>query len=87
VYLMHFKYSSIMVQVFVSFMYGMFMPILFPIALVGIINMYFVERLTLAWFYRQPPVFDGKLNTAAIKVLKTAPIGMFVLGYWALGNR
>jgi hypothetical protein len=76
-----------MVQVFVSFMYGMFMPILFPIALVGIINMYFVERLTLAWFYRQPPVFDGKLNTAAIKVLKTAPIGMFVLGYWALGNR
>ena len=52
VYLMHFKYSSILNQVWVSFFYGMFLPILFPIALVGIINMYIVERITLAWFYR-----------------------------------
>jgi hypothetical protein len=64
VYLMHFKYSSILNQVWVSFFYGMFLPILFPIALIGIINMYIVERITLAWFYRQPPSFDGKLNDA-----------------------
>lgn len=85
--MMHFKYSSILVQVFVSFLYGMFIPILFPIALFGITNMYIVERITLAWFYRQPPSFDGKLNDAAIDTLKYAPIGMFLLGYWALGNR
>lgn len=42
---MHFKYSSIMVQVFVSFMYGMAIPALFPIAFLGIFNMYVVERL------------------------------------------
>ena len=65
----------------------MFIPILFPIALVGIINMYIVERITLAWFYRQPPSFDGKLNDAAIRILSFAPLGMFILGYWALGNR
>jgi len=87
VFLMHFKYSSILVQVFVSFLYGMFIPVLFPIALFGIFNIYVVERMTLAWFYRQPPSFDGKLNDAAIAVLKLAPIGMFTLGYWALGNR
>ena len=87
VYLMHFKYSSILNQVWVSFFYGMFLPILFPIALIGIINMYIVERITLAWFYRQPPSFDGKLNDAAIKILSMAPVSMFILGYWALGNR
>tara|TARA_B110000285_G_C15086396_1_gene596447 strand:+ start:917 stop:1114 length:198 start_codon:yes stop_codon:yes gene_type:complete len=65
----------------------MFLPILFPIALIGIINMYIVERITLAWFYRQPPSFDGKLNDAAIKILSLAPVSMFILGYWALGNR
>lgn len=52
VYLMHFKYSSILVQVYVSFMYGMVIPMLFPIALFGIFNMYVVERLCLAYFYR-----------------------------------
>ena len=59
---MHFKYSSILTQVCVSFMYGMNIPLLFPIALVGIINMYIVERLTLAYYYQQPPMYDAKLN-------------------------
>ena len=51
-YSMHFKYSSIMVQVYVSFMYGMFIPMLFFTTLIGITNMYIVERLLLAYYYR-----------------------------------
>ncbi len=51
-YSMHFKYSSIMVQVYVSFMYGMFIPMLFFTTLLGITNMYVVERLCLAYYYR-----------------------------------
>ena len=60
--MMHFRYSSIMVQVYVAFMYALFMPIIVPIALLGIFNMYCVERLALAYYYRQPPMFDEKLN-------------------------
>jgi hypothetical protein len=86
-YAIHFKYSSIMLQVFVSFLYGMFLPILFPICLFGLICMYFTERLCMAYYYRQPPSYDEKLNKRAIKVLKAAPILMFTLGYWAVGNR
>jgi hypothetical protein len=86
-YLIHFKYSSIMIQVFVSFFYGMFLPILFPICLFGLINMYVTERLCMAYFYKQPPSYDEKLNKRAIKFLKFAPVFMFFLGYWALGNR
>ena len=55
---MHFKYSSIMVQIFVSFMYGMNLPLLFPIALFGIFNMLVVEKLCLAYYYKQPPMYD-----------------------------
>jgi len=51
-YLMHFKYSSILVQVFVSFMYGMFIPVLFLTALFGMFNMYCVERLSLTYIFR-----------------------------------
>ena len=86
-YSMHFKYSSIMVQVYVSFMYGMFIPMLFFTTLIGITNMYVVERLCLAYYYRQPPAYDAELNLKAISLLKSAPILMFTFGYWALSNR
>jgi hypothetical protein len=32
-------------------------------------------------------MYDEKLNKRAIKLLKMAPVFMFFLGYWALGNR
>ena len=86
-YAIHFKYSSIMVQVFVSFFYGLFLPVLFPICLFGLINMYVTERMCMAYYYKQPPMYDEKLNKRAIGLLKVAPCFMFFLGYWALGNR
>lgn len=84
---MHFKYSSVIVQVYVSFMYGMCIPLLFPIALFGISSMYLVERLSLAYYYKRPPMYDEKLNENALFILKHAPLFMFVFGYWGLGNR
>jgi hypothetical protein len=51
-YMMHFRYSAQMVMIYVAFMYGLFMPIIFFIALVGIFNMYVVERLALCYYYR-----------------------------------
>lgn len=46
------RYNPIIVQVYVSFMYGLFIPILFPIAFFGIINKYLVEKLAVAYYYR-----------------------------------
>ena len=86
-YIIHFKYASIIVQVYVSFMYGMFVPILYPIALFGIFNMYVIERLCLAYFYKQPPMYDSKLNGKALQVLQYAPCLMYIFGYWALSNQ
>jgi len=60
-YLMHFKYSSILTQVYISFMYGLFIPVLFPIAAFGIFNMYMVEKFALLYYYRKPPMYDDKL--------------------------
>jgi len=68
-------------------MYGMFIPILFLVSLFGMFNMYAVERLSLAYVFRQPPHFDSSINSSAIQMLKLAPLMMFGLGYWALGNR
>ena len=85
-YLMHFKYSSILTQVYISFMYGLFVPVLFPIATIGIMNMYLVEKFALLYYYRKPPMYDEKLQKESIRLLKNAPVAMFLLGYWAMGN-
>ena len=62
---MHYKFSSIIVQVTVSFMYGMMLPVLFPITLMGIMNMYMIEKLTIAYYYQEPPKYYNNLIETA----------------------
>ena len=63
------------------------MPILFPIALLAFVSLYVNERLGLAYYYQQPPVYDDDLIRTTVRYMKLAPILMFLLGYWAMGNR
>ena len=84
---MHHKYSNILTLVFVSFTHGLALPVLFPIALFGLIVNFFVERISLAYYYKQPPKFDNILHDRALRDLKYAPIFMLLMGYWHLGNR
>lgn len=83
---MHFKYSHILTLIYVTFMYGLFLPILFPIAAFGVFNMYIVEKLGILYIYRKPPSYDNTLSRIALRYLKGAPILMFLMSYWAFGN-
>ena len=60
---------------------------LFITTTIGILNMYIVERYCMFYYYQSPPSYDEKLSNAALKMINRAPIFMFALGYWALGNR
>ena len=44
IYLMHFKYSTMLNVTFITMMYGVGVPVLYPIALVSFIVLYVVER-------------------------------------------
>jgi hypothetical protein len=72
--------------IFVTFTYGMAIPLLFPIAFIYFAVSNIVERLALAYSYRKPPMFDDQLNRAALSYLKVAPLFMMLFGYWSLGN-
>ncbi len=50
-YLIHFKYSGILNVTFVTLMYGIGQPILFPIAVVSYFILYSIERILIAYFY------------------------------------
>ena len=84
---MYFKYSNFINLVFSAFTHGVALPILWPICLFGIFNNYVCERLLLAYYYKQPPMYDNRLNDRALNTLKYCPLILLLMGYWYLGNR
>ena len=42
---MHFRYSAVLMQVFVTFTHGLAVPMLFPITILGVVNTYIMEKL------------------------------------------
>ena len=85
-YALHFKYAGMLNVIFVTYTYGIAIPLLFPAAFIYFAVSNIVERLALAYSYRKPPMFDDQLNRAALSYLKLAPLIMMLFGYWCLGN-
>ena len=83
----HFKYSAIMNVTYVTMMYGLGMPILFPIAALSYAIFYTVERYQIAYTYTMPPALDDTLTNNCIKVMSYSPILFLLNGFWMLSNR
>ena len=50
-YIIHFKYSNILNVTYVTMMYGLGLPILFPIAMLTYLIFWSVERCGIAYTY------------------------------------
>jgi len=87
VFFIHYKYSAILNIAFVTMMYGMGLPILFPIAAFSFLTLYCMEKLLLHYVYREPPMYDEKLNKNALAILTYAPILFLAFGYWMLSSK
>ena len=85
-YFIHYKYSSILNITFVTFMYGLGIPILFPIAVFAFLVLYLVEKVMIYYSYRQPPMYDNKLNNSVLNLLQYAPLLFLSFGYWMFSN-
>lgn len=84
---MHNKYSTLLNITFVTSMFGLGMPILYPIALLSVTILYLVEKFMLFYGYRQPPMYDGDTYVLVIRVLLWAPIFFCLTGYWMLSSK
>mmetsp|Transcript_21710 Transcript_21710/g.16011 ORF Transcript_21710/g.16011 Transcript_21710/m.16011 type:complete len:569 (+) Transcript_21710:1-1707(+) len=87
VYFIHYKYSSILNITFVTFMYGLGIPAMWPIAVVQYFVLYIVEKLMIYYSYRQPPMYDNKLNDRVLGILSYAPLFLLTFGYWMVSNK
>lgn len=86
-YFMHYKYSSVLNIMFITFMYGFGMPVLFPISCLSMLVLYFVEKTMLFYGYVLPPMYDERLSQAVLTKLQFAPILYCIFGYWMASNR
>ena len=57
-FFIHVKYSYILTVVYISFMFGPLLPILFISGSASLICLYMVEKLAMAFSYRKPPMYD-----------------------------
>jgi hypothetical protein len=87
IYFMHFKYSSILNIVFVTFMFGFGIPILFPVAAVAFFILYVVEKTSLYYSYKLPPMYDERLSQSVLNYLFAAPLFYLIFGYWMASSQ
>lgn len=85
-YVIHFKYSNILNIVYITCMYGIGMPMLFPVSAFNFISQYICERIVVAYGMKLPPALDDKLSKNALQMLKFAPLIMLFNGYWMTSN-
>jgi hypothetical protein len=50
-YALYSNYAKVLLIIFVTFMYGLLLPVMFPIAMVAIFFMFCVDNLMLTYWY------------------------------------
>lgn len=85
--MMYVNYAVAMNTIFTTLFYGLALPILFPIAMLTFVNIYVIEKLTITYWYKKPPVYDDKINRIALGLMRWAPICFFTFGYWLMTNK
>lgn len=68
-------------------MYGVGMPMLFPVAALTLTNQWFSERIQIAYTVKQPPAMDNTLSNNALSAIMWAPIFLLFNGFWIVDNK
>jgi hypothetical protein len=65
-YTIHFKCAGVINIVWVTMLYGVGMPLLFPLAAFNFFNQYICERITVSYIVRLPPALNDQLTNNLI---------------------
>jgi hypothetical protein len=66
--------------------FGVGMPLLFPIAAVSLLVMYISEKFMLYYVNKRPPAYDSSLHDLLLVNIEKANLLLLVFGYWMLSN-
>ena len=80
-------FNAFLIIVFVTFMFGFGIPLMFPIATVAMYVLSCTEEYNLYYFYRQPPMYDDTITQKILALMRLAPFCYFITAYWMLSNQ
>jgi hypothetical protein len=86
-FLVHVRYSTIMVSVTIALLFGAALPVLYIICGLTLLAIWIEGRISVCYFYREPPAFDDKMTTACLNILKISALWGLAFSFWILGNR
>jgi len=69
VYLIHYRYSMILLHISCAFLYGTCMPILYIVAFLAFVVLFINERVLVCYYYREPPSFDEEITMKAMNII------------------
>jgi len=81
------NYSYIITIVWINMVFGVGLPLLFPLTLASLISLYIFEKLLTVYWYKKSAMLNDRLNKNAIKLMKWSVHFYTVAGYWFLTNR
>ena len=84
---LYIKIANLIMMNYVAFLYGPGMPIFFILAFAYLFLHYSVERLSMAYFYRKPPMYDNKLNNNTLFLLRLGPVIYCLMATWLFSNQ
>ena len=68
-------------------MYGLGLPILFPISALTYFIFWTTERYQMAYTYQMPPALGKALTSNILKLLSYSPVLFLFNGLWMLSNK
>ena len=86
-FLINERYASTLNVVFVCFMYGTGLPILYWFALIFCLTKYFCDKFLLIQMYRKPPMLDDALHNRTLRVFNWVVVIFALNSYWMLSNK
>ena len=87
VYLIHYRYSMILLHISCAFLYGTCMPVLYVVAFFAFIVLFVNERVLVCYYYREPPSFDEEITLKAMSLIGWIPTLVLPFVFWQMGNR
>lgn len=85
-YYIHYKISNTNIIIFNCLLFGPMLPLLYVTGLISLGIQYVVEKITLAYFYRKPPLFTDELTKSSIMIQHIAPILALMNTFWLFTN-
>jgi len=66
--------ANVLVYTAMALNYGISMPMMYPLCLLGIAETYFREMILLRYHYKKPPIYDLRVTLVANQILQWVAI-------------